>query len=95
MEDFFDVAEHPQVRFEVVGRCSEQEERVHVSGTLTAAGTAFQVPSSVRLIDGELEVEATTTVDQSRLGMSRGPLGNVRPPAKLHVKARVLREPSE
>jgi hypothetical protein len=64
-------------------------------GTLIADGTSVPVAfeASVRLIDGELEVEATTTVDQSRLGMSRGPLRNVRPPAKLHVKARVVPEP--
>jgi polyisoprenoid-binding protein YceI len=95
-EDFFDVAEHPKVRFRSTRILPAGTERVHVSGTLTAAGTSVPVAfeASVRLIDGELEIEATTTVDQSRLGMSRGPLGNVRPPAKLHVKARVLREPS-
>jgi hypothetical protein len=43
------------------------------------------------VIDGELEVEATTTVDQGRFGMSEGPLGNVRPPTKVHVKARLVR----
>jgi len=37
------------------------------------------------------EVEATTTIDQWRFGMSAGPLGNVRPPAKVHVKARLVR----
>jgi hypothetical protein len=45
----------------------------------------------VRVIDGELELEATTTIDQRRFGMSAGPLRNVRPPAKLHVKARLVR----
>ena len=44
------------------------------------------------VIDGELEVEATMTVDQGRFGMSEGPLGNTRPPTKLHVKARLMRE---
>ena len=47
--------------------------------------------ASVRVIDGELELEATTTIDQRRFGMSEGPLRNVRPPTKLHVKARLVR----
>ena len=46
----------------------------------------------MRVIDGELELEATTTVDQRRFGMSEGPLGNVRPPTTLHVKTRLVRE---
>ena len=43
------------------------------------------------MIDGELELEATT-VDQRRFGMSEGPLGNVRPPTTLHVKTVIVRE---
>jgi len=38
-----------------------------------------------------LEIEASTTVDQSQLGMSSGRLGMIRPPATLHVKARLSR----
>ena len=34
-----------------------------------------------------LEVEATTTVDPRRFGMSSGLLGMIRPRATLHVKA--------
>jgi hypothetical protein len=49
----------------------------------------------VRVIDGELELEATTTVDQRRIGMSQGPLRNVRLPTKLRVKTRLLRERPE
>ena len=64
-----------------------------MSGELEAVGTTIPLAfdASVRLIDGELEVEATTTVDQGRFGMSEGPLGNVRPPTKVHVKARLVR----
>jgi hypothetical protein len=47
------------------------------------------------MIGGELEIEAATTVDQRRFGMSQGPLRNVRPPTKLHVKAQLVRQPSE
>lgn len=92
-EDFFDVAEHPQVRFTSTRIAGTGSGSVRVSGELVAAGTsipvAFEAP--VRLIDGELEIDATTTVDQTRFGMSRGPLWNVRPSAKLHVKARLVR----
>jgi hypothetical protein len=45
----------------------------------------------VRQLDDALEVEATTTIDQRQLGMSSGRLGMIRPPATLHVKARLSR----
>ncbi len=91
--DFFDVAEHPQVRFTSTRVTGLGNGRVHVSGDLEAAGASVPVAfdASVRVIDGELELEATTTVDQRRFGMSEGPLRNVRPPTKLHVKTRLLR----
>jgi hypothetical protein len=38
----------------------------------------------------ELEIEATTTVDHRLLGMTWSPLGMIRPPATLHVKARLI-----
>jgi hypothetical protein len=40
-------------------------------------------------LDGELEVEATTLVDHRLLGMSWSPLGMLRSPSTLHVKARL------
>ena len=91
--DFFDVDEHPQVRFTSTRVSGLGGGHVQVSGVLEAAGTPVPVAfdASVRLIDGELELEATTTVDQRRFGMSEGPFRNVRPPTKLHVKTRLLR----
>ena len=95
--DFFDVDEHPQVRFTSTRVDGLGNGRVHVSGELEAAGTRVPLAfdASVRVIDGELELEATTTVDQRRFGMSQGPFRNVRPPAKLHVKTRLVRERPE
>ena len=95
--DFFDVAEHPLVRFTSTRVNGLGDGRVHVSGELEAAGARVPVAfdASVRVIDGELELEATTTVDQRRIGMSQGPLRNVRPPAKLHVQTRLVRERPE
>ena len=84
---------HPQVRFRSTRVTGLGNGDVHVSGDLEAAGTTVPLAfdASVRVIDGELELEATTTVDQGRFGMSEGPLGNIRPPTKLHVKARLVR----
>ena len=89
--DFFDVDEHPLVQFRSTRLVATGTGRVHLFGTLFAAGTSVPVAldASVRLIEGDLEFEATTTVDQSRFGMSRGPLRNIRRPAKLRVKARL------
>ena len=67
-----------------------------MSGELEAAGRRVPLAfdASVRLIDGDLELEATTTVDQSRFGMSDGPLRNVRRPTKLRVKTRLVHSDS-
>lgn len=91
--DFFFVALHPQVRFRSTRITGLGNGDVNVCGNLEAAGTTVPLAfdGSVRMIDGELELEATTTVDQGRLGMSEGPLGNIRPPTKLHVKTRLVR----
>jgi polyisoprenoid-binding protein YceI len=91
--DFFDVAEQPLVRFESTRVSGLGNGRVHVSGELEAAGTRVPLAfdASVRMIDGELEIEAATTVDQGRFGMSQGPFRNVRPPATLLVKTRLVR----
>jgi polyisoprenoid-binding protein YceI len=91
---FFDVTEHPLVRFASTRVTGLGNGHVHVSGELEAAGTGVPVAfdASVRVIDGELELEATTTVDQRSFGMSQGPFRNVRPPTTLHVKTRLVRE---
>jgi polyisoprenoid-binding protein YceI len=87
------VALHPMARFRSTRVTGLGNGDVQVSGELEAAGATVPLPfdASVRVIDGELEVEATTTVDQGRFGMSEGPLGNVRPPTKVHLKARLVR----
>jgi len=92
--DFFDVDEHPQVRFTSTRVYYVTSEILHVVGHLEAAGRVehLEFATTVRQLDDDaLEIEATTTVDQRRLGMSSGRLGMIRPPATLHVKARVSR----
>ena len=64
---------------------------MRIEGSLQAAGKVVPVEfdATVQLVDDSLEVEATTTVDHRQLGMSSGQLGMIRPPATLHVKARL------
>jgi polyisoprenoid-binding protein YceI len=92
--DFFHVVEHPQVRFTSTRVHHVTSEILHVVGHLEAAGKVMQLEfaATVRQLDYDaLEIEATTTLDQRELGMSTGQLGMIRPPATLHVKARVTR----
>jgi polyisoprenoid-binding protein YceI len=90
---FFQVVAHPQVRFTSSTVHHVTSEILHVVGHLEAAGKVvpLEFPATVRQLDDALEIEATTTIDQRRLGMSSGRLGMIRPPATLHVKARVNR----
>ena len=94
--DFFAAEEHPQVRFTSTRVTWLASGRAHVSGELEAAGSRVWLAfdASVRLIGGDLELDATTTVDQSHFGMTQGPLRNVRRPTTLRVKTRLVRVPS-
>ena len=89
--DFFGVAEHPQVRFTSTRVSDARDGTVHVEGDLEAAGKVvpLECDATVKQVDDVLEVEATTTVDQRQLGMSSGQPGMIRPPATVHVKARL------
>ena len=89
--DFFGVAEHPQVRFTSTRVSDARDGTLHVEGDLEAAGKVvpLECDATVKQVDDVLEVEATTTVDQRQLGMSGGPLGMIRPPATVHIKARL------
>lgn len=90
--DFFDVANHPQVRF-VAESATPNGATLKVRGELHAAGrhVPVDVEAAVREVDGELEVEATTLVDHRELGMTWSPLGIMRAPSKLIVRARLSR----
>jgi polyisoprenoid-binding protein YceI len=89
---FFDVEAHPHVRFTANDVTGAGNGRLRVRGELEAAGR--KVPLSfearVRMLDGELEAEATTLVDHRLFGMTLSPLGAVRSPSTLHVKARLM-----
>ncbi len=87
--DFFDPNRHPQVRFrstrvDVIG-----DGILHVVGNLEVAGIVepLELDATVQPVGDAFAVEATTTVDQRRFGMSSGVLGMIRRPATLHVRA--------
>ena len=90
--DFFDVANHPQVRF-VSDSARLDGERLTVSGHLYAAGKSMPlgVDARLRRVDGELEVDATASADHFELGMSHGMLGMIRTPSVLTVRGRLVR----
>jgi polyisoprenoid-binding protein YceI len=87
--DFFDADGHAQVRFwstrvDVLGDGS-----LHVFGNLEVAGIIkpVELAATVQPAGGKFAVEATTTVDPRRFGMSGGVLGMIRGPATLRVRA--------
>ena len=94
-DDFFHVAEHPQIRFRSTRVHQFTDDILHVAGHLEASGKSvyLEFPATMRQVDREFEIEATTTVDQRELGMSSGQLGMIRPPATLHIKARLTPSP--
>jgi polyisoprenoid-binding protein YceI len=93
--DFFDVDDHAQVRFRSTRVNAVGDGTLHVAGNLEAAGIAepLEFAVTVRPAGDGLALEATTTVDQRRFGMSSGLFGMVRRPATLHVEALLKRDP--
>jgi hypothetical protein len=69
-------------------------ERLRLRGRLHAAGKSIplDVEASLRRVDDELEVEATTYADQRQLGMTWSPLGITRTPSKLIVRGQLVQD---
>jgi polyisoprenoid-binding protein YceI len=88
---FFDVENHPEVRFRSSSVNDHGGGRLHVEGELEAAGerAPLQVEVIVEQADGRLELAAAATVDQRQLGMTYSPLGMVETPTALSVHARL------
>ena len=91
--DFFDVENHPQVRF-VSDSATLDGERLTVSGRLYAAGKSMplNLDATLRRAGDELEVEARTSADHRKIGMSHSPLGMIRTPSELIVHGRLVRD---
>jgi hypothetical protein len=68
-----------------------------VDGTMAVIGhpeaVGRKVPialgATVRRVGDDLEMEATTTVDQRELELTFSPLGMIRTPSTLHVEVRL------
>jgi polyisoprenoid-binding protein YceI len=91
--DFFDVKQHPTVRF-VSDVAKLEGERLIVRGQLHAGGDSMPIDLEARLrrVGDELEVDTTTYVDQRELGMAHSPLGMIRAPTELIVHGRLVRD---
>lgn len=94
--DFFNVGIHPRVRF-VSDSATLEGERLTVGGQLYASGGSMplDVDATVRLDDGELQVDASTRADYQELGMSHGTLGMIRTPSELVVHARLVADATD
>jgi len=91
--DFFDTANHPQVRF-VSQLATLDGERLAVGGELHVAGKSIplELEGVVRPDGDELDVDVTTHVDHRHLGLTWNQLGMIRPPSKLIVRGRLVGE---
>ena len=91
---FFDTQNHPEVRFRSTSGSGAGEDRLSVEGELEVAGERLplRLDPTIHQTDHQLDIEATTTVDQRLLGMTWSPLGMTRTPATLTVHAHLRRE---
>lgn len=89
--DFFDVEDHPQVRF-MSDSVQLQGDTLRVRGRLSARGRsiAIQLDAQIRQVDGELQISAATTAPHHQLGMTWSPLGMIRPHSELAVDAHLI-----
>jgi polyisoprenoid-binding protein YceI len=88
-DEFFHVRQHPQVRFTSTRVRDEGEGTLHVEGRLTAAGRVVPIALDAVVLDAAegVEIDGATAIDHRLFGMSSGPLGMIRPPVTLRVKA--------
>lgn len=94
--DFFDVKNHPEVRF-VSDSATVEGDTLKVRGRLYAAGKTLplDLDASLRPVGDELEVEARTYADHRQLAMSHGLLGMIPTPSELIVHGRLVRDPAD
>lgn len=91
-DDFFDVVNHPHVRFEA-DTAALDGNTLKARGLLYAAGKQIplHVDATVTPVDGEFEIEASALADHRELGMLWSPMGIMRAPSKLIVRGRLIR----
>jgi len=83
------VADDPLMRFSSTRVVDPGDGTLRVVGKVEAAGEAHEVEfvATKRVLGGAVEIEYNTTVDRFSAEIP-DELGMVRPPAKLHVRAR-------
>jgi polyisoprenoid-binding protein YceI len=88
---FFDVEQHPDIRFRSSGVIDHGDGRLLVEGELEVAGgrAPRQVEVTLEQADGGLELDAAATVDRRQLGMTWSPLGVIGTSIALRVHARL------
>ena len=91
--DFFDAERHPVVRF-ASDDARLEGEHLKVRGQLHVRGYSMpiELDAQVRRVGDELEVDATTYVNQRGLAMTHSPLGMIRTPSELVVRGRLVRD---
>jgi polyisoprenoid-binding protein YceI len=91
-DDFFDVANHPHVRFEA-DAATLDGETLKARGRLHAAGKhiPLHVDATITPAGDGFEIEATALADHRELGMTWSPMGILRAPSKLIVRGRLVR----
>ena len=89
--DFFDVEDHPQVRF-VSDTATLDGDTLKVRGRLYAAGSSLplELEASLRPVGDDVEIDARTYADHRKLGMSHGILGMIPTPSELIVHGRLV-----
>jgi polyisoprenoid-binding protein YceI len=92
--DFFDAQRHPEVRFVSTAVSDQVGGRLQVHGELLAAGNrvVLELEPTMHQTSDELQIDASTTIDQRELGMTWSPLGMTRTPATLIVHAHLRPE---
>ena len=68
--------------------------QLHVEGELLAAGhtATLELEPTLQQTDDQLQIEASATLDQRRLGMTWSPLVMARTPTTLIIHAQLRRE---
>jgi polyisoprenoid-binding protein YceI len=91
--DFFDVADHPQVRF-VSDSATLSGQQLKVRGHLHAAGKdiPLDLDATIRPVGDELEVEAEIHANHRHLGMTWNRLGMLRTPSKLIIHGLLVQD---
>jgi polyisoprenoid-binding protein YceI len=90
--DYFDCASHPCVRF-VAEATVSPESGLELVGELHAGGrsVSLDLVAAMDADDDQLELSGVADIDARALGMSWSPVGTLRTPVTLDVRARLRR----